>query len=785
MDRILQIVCRGSDERKWLLSGTSTDPSLLRIENTQKQYVEKSNFFSGFIYDFAYEGDGAFWLTTITGLYRHAPAAWRTPPAMMDIDSPVHQIYEDTQGRIWFDCLNRLAVYENDRWYVSEPYPDNRTSLIWSTKAMCSLPDGRIVNYTSTSRSGKYVYLPKILAFNPVTRKFEYINHPENRAIRTIAPRRDGQLWVQTLEKGDPFRFRLEIYDGDSFKTLPGLVIGKEWKGGYLFQIFETEKGDIWLCGDSGIGLFSNGEYRNIEFDRGIEYEGGAFCVSELFPGRLWFGTNRGGLEYNGKNWSVIKPEISNAPCSFLRGRDGSVWTCTKMGLNRLYRDSWISNEIEEGLPGTTVFAAFEDSKGRFWVGTGNGLVKYDPLADRDSPKTIINPRDNLREIAPDGEARFAFTGIDKWKYTETNRLLYSHRIDRGNWSLYSTNTLATYEGLKPGEHLFEVRTMDRNWNESEPVSWKLTVILPWYKEPGFLAITILTTILTLLFAGYAVNRHFKLRLSYETLRRTQNQLVQSEKMASLGQLVASVAHEINNPINFIKSNIQPLKEYLFGYKTLVDELGREKNRMPEDMQKKYDNIYEEQDLEFAAEDSENLIESFEDGSNRIAKIIADLRLYSRGDEEHFSSFDIQDIINSTLSLLESHFGDRVTIHKEYGNIPPITCSPGQINQVFMNVLKNTADFIDGDGNVHIKTYRENDLIVVQICDDGRGIPPEHLSKVFDPFFTTKPVGSGTGLGLSLSYSVIEQHKGTIAVESAVGKGTTFTVKLPIKRTSG
>ena len=280
----------------------------------------------------------------------------------------------------------------------------------------------------------------------------------------------------------------------------------------------------------------------------------------------------------------------------------------------------------------------------------------------------------------------------------------------------------------------------------------------------------------------YAVNRHIRLRWSYETLRRTQSQLIQSEKMASLGQLVAGVAHEINNPVNFIKSNIQPLKEYMSGFKKLILRIDQAKERLPEEDRLAYETIFEEEDIGYAIEDSDKLVSSFEDGSTRIAKIVADLRQYSRVDKEYRSPFDIHEAIESSLTLLHNRYKKHVTVHKEYGEIPKVVCSPGQMSQVFLNLLSNAEEAIEGDGNVWIRTYQEKDRVVIRILDDGKGIPAERLSKVFDPFFTTKPVGKGTGLGLSIAYGIIEQHGGTITVESEERKGATFTVTLPIRK---
>ena len=207
-----------------------------------------------------------------------------------------------------------------------------------------------------------------------------------------------------------------------------------------------------------------------------------------------------------------------------------------------------------------------------------------------------------------------------------------------------------------------------------------------------------------------------------------------------------------------------------------------QKELMPPKLRTQYDAIYKEEDLDYALQDCDKLVRAFEDGSTRISEIVAGLRQYSRTDKDYYSPYDLHEAIESSLTLLGNRYKEDVTVHKHYGRIPKVVCSPGQINQVFMNLLRNAEQAIEEKGNVWITTYQENENVIVKIRDDGRGISSEHLSSVFNPFFTTKPVGSGTGLGLSISYGIIEQHGGTMTVESEVGEGATFIVSLPIDR---
>lgn len=242
-------------------------------------------------------------------------------------------------------------------------------------------------------------------------------------------------------------------------------------------------------------------------------------------------------------------------------------------------------------------------------------------------------------------------------------------------------------------------------------------------------------------------------------LGEAQAQLVQSEKMASLGQLVAGVAHELNNPIGFVHANLQLLDEQVRKV-TTADPGSPEAQRARDAMTK--------------------LLARSREGTGRVKKIVEDLRTFSRVDHAELQEVDLHEGIERTLSLIEPRLKEGITVERHYGDLPPVRCYAGQLNQVFMNLLMNAADAMPGGGTIGIRTVRSDRGVRLEFSDTGPGIPPEIRSRVFDPFFTTKPVGKGTGLGLSISHGIVERHGGRISVESAVGHGTTFTIDLPL-----
>jgi signal transduction histidine kinase len=295
------------------------------------------------------------------------------------------------------------------------------------------------------------------------------------------------------------------------------------------------------------------------------------------------------------------------------------------------------------------------------------------------------------------------------------------------------------------------------------------------------------------------------LECTLAALQQTQVQMVQSEKMSSLGHLVAGVAHEINNPVNFIHANLEPINEYMTGLLGLVDSYQRQYPDTTPEIQQEMETV----ELEFVRSDLPKILESMAVGTQRIRQIVLSLRNFSRSDETGYKSVDIHEGLESTLLILQYRLKDKdklsaIEVVRDYSTLPLVECSPGQLNQVFMNILSNAIDAIDdacaqrndpqrGPITVRTKTLKidEADWIEIAIADSGLGIPDEVKSRIFDAFFTTKPVGKGTGMGLSISYSIItEKHNGRLICNATSAadaggaepqiKGTEFLIQLPV-----
>ena len=267
-------------------------------------------------------------------------------------------------------------------------------------------------------------------------------------------------------------------------------------------------------------------------------------------------------------------------------------------------------------------------------------------------------------------------------------------------------------------------------------------------------------------------------------LSDAQSKLIQSEKLASIGQLAAGVAHEINNPIGFIFSNFGTLEQYLEDLFQMLDAYEQAEASVSDSAAlARIRSLKADLDIDYLKEDIPNLMRESRDGIQRVRKIVQDLKDFSRVDaRQEWESVDLHAGIDSTLNIVNNEIKYKADVVKHYGALPEIQCLPSELNQVFMNLLVNAAHAITAErGTITISTGVDGPNVWVEVADTGAGIAQENLKRIFDPFFTTKPVGKGTGLGLSLSYGIVQKHSGRMEVHSELGVGTRFRVTLPIQ----
>ncbi|OJF70939.1 histidine kinase [Alteromonas sp. V450] len=282
--------------------------------------------------------------------------------------------------------------------------------------------------------------------------------------------------------------------------------------------------------------------------------------------------------------------------------------------------------------------------------------------------------------------------------------------------------------------------------------------------------------------------KNFQLEETNKDLKETQVQLLQAEKMASVGQLAAGVAHEINNPVGFVGSNISTLSDYVATYQMIFSQIDvvlksqtdKGKETALEDLR----NMLSNQDMAFINEDISDLLNDSKEGLNRVAKIVKGLKLFSRVDSDEMQNHNINDCVRTTLAMVNNQLKYICTVETHLGNVPDVTINVGKISQVITNLLINAGQAIEStgkNGKIIITTCTVNGFVELRIEDTGCGIPASHLDKLFNPFFTTKPEGQGTGLGLSISFGIAQEHGGNLTATSREGEGSCFTLAIPLK----
>lgn len=268
-------------------------------------------------------------------------------------------------------------------------------------------------------------------------------------------------------------------------------------------------------------------------------------------------------------------------------------------------------------------------------------------------------------------------------------------------------------------------------------------------------------------------------------LKSAQSQMLQREKMASIGQLAAGVAHEINNPIGFVASNLRSLDKYL---KKLTGYLDLLENNLEQQVPEVWQDIKlqrKQLKIDFLLADCDDLIAESLDGSERVRVIVQNLKTFSRVDQAEEQLANLNECLESTIAIVWNEIKYKAKLEKDLADLPDLYCNPQELTQVFTNILLNAAQAIEADGLIQVRSWSEEGSVFVSIKDNGCGISEENREKIFEPFFTTKPVGEGTGLGMSISYEIVKKHQGQIKVASEIGQGTTFTIELPLDHRGG
>ncbi len=739
----------------------------------------------------------------------------------------VFALYEDAVGILWIGTDGGLNRLDRKR--------EQFTYFLYNPKNRKSIPENRIRALTGDKSGNIWVglyneglakYSPKKKTFYSYKFKFRNPAGLSQYAISCLLYDTQERLWIGS-------DLGLGLLDTRTEKLLQ-FFHDKSDTGSLshnrVLTLFIDRDNVLWIGTDGG-GL--NGirlqtslpakpeewrfqKYSHIATDSTSLSNNRVFSVFEDHHGNLWIGT-AGGLNLLNRATGQFTcfTENHGLPNNLVRGiledRNGNLWISTNRGLakfnpdTRQFRnydvlDGLQSNEFNEG-------AYFKNPDGEMFFGGVHGFNVFRPEEITDNPnppvialtdfrrfgKTFRLPKsitylDQLILSYRENFFALEFTALD---FTNPEKNHYAYQLEGfdEDWIYSRSERTANYTNVDPGQYVFRVKgsNSDGAWNET---GVRLTIIItpPFWRTWWFKLFLVAGLVLTVLgWIRWRINnireqnklleamvekrtaelkqKKAEIESALDTVRHTQDQLIQAEKMSSLGQMVAGVAHEINTP----RATVD---HYVFVMNRRITEALQQNDS--ETLRRLFKNLVEE------------ILPSIKLANERIGEVVEGLLNFTRVDLADFRNADLHQIINSVLVILKNLYKGRIEIIREFAQIPPIECYPGQLSQLFMNIILNAVEAIPAGGYIRITTEMVGkDHVIIRIKDTGTGMPDDVKLKIFDPFFTTKELGKGKGLGLSVCYSIVMNHSGKIEFESTLGEGTEFVITLPVNQNTG
>ncbi|MGD1847599.1 MAG: ATP-binding protein, partial [Salibacteraceae bacterium] len=765
-------------------------------------------------------------LTGQTYYLNHDP----TNPDLSLGGNTVYALLQDKKLNMWVGTggsgLDRIVLDTATYNYRVLHYRKGpkRSNTIVDDEVLCLLETSDEVLWVGTAQG--------LSALNPdrteITNYQREVEDPESLpvdAILCLLELPGGDLLLGTND--GLYRFQRETQRFSRFDTE-----GRSLENVTVFSMWLDSKGALWV-GTDGFG----GWQIDLQSHKSIIYDQSFGLPNDIVYGiledgeqNLWLSTDYG--------LCCLKRQTDQRQFSVVNYNSENWLPCNDFNIGAHFRNK--NGVLFFGCNQGVVYFHHEDFKGNTYlppVTLTDFQLFFEPVPIEEGPRSVLKQHIGFTEsIELNYEQNMLYFEFAALNYIESDKNQYAFYLEglEDDWNYVRENRSATYTNLDPGEYVFHVKASNNAgvWNE-KGTSLRITITPPFYQQVWFYFLCIaggsaLVFLIVLKRTQEArqirkelermvqertrevvaqkdkiektnarleqisqeiaqqrdqvAEKNEELNATLDKLTKTQTKLVASEKMASLGQLTAGVAHEINNPINFVSGNVQPLKrdlndllEVLSNYDEVIEEQGLT------DRFERVKALKDELDYEFLVQEIGQLIEGIEVGARRTAEIVKGLKNFSRLDENEAKLADLNEGLQSTLLILQNEFKNRVEVVKDFGELPSILCFPGKLNQVFMNILSNAGQAIDGPGKIYLKTWADREFVHISIRDTGKGMKDEVRNHIFEPFFTTKDVGSGTGLGLSISFGIIENHYGTIKVESEMGKGSTFIITLPLR----